>query len=102
MRGPSDSTGCRTRKEEKMTTRVKASKKTTVRKMPRGLTQAKIKDHVIEPAHTMDIVSDGELEAVEPTFKVKNRPRPKVPAGGAAKKLNVTEFGENIDSVLGV
>lgn len=68
-----------------------------LRKMPRGLTEAKVKAHVMKPAHTRNIVAEKE-EDLEPAFDLK---QPTVQyGGGSTPKLNVTKFATFLDSVL--
>lgn len=72
-----------------------------VRKMPKGLTVEKARTHIIAPAHTRGIEAEKDVEA-EPSIqlKLKKRPRPSIPAGGTPPKLNVTEFANDLNSVL--
>ncbi|MCA1616828.1 MAG: beta-lactamase family protein [Acidobacteria bacterium] len=68
-----------------------------LRRMPRGLTQAKIKAHVIEPAHTKDVEMEAD-SADEVAYTVAKKP--KVRYGAKKPTLNVEEFAADLHSVL--
>ncbi len=67
-----------------------------LRKLPKGITVAKLKTHVIKPEHTRNI----EIEEVNPARQVRYK-FPKLNLKFKTKpKLNVNKFGDTIHAVL--
>lgn len=67
-----------------------------LRKLPKGITVAKLKTHVIKPEHTRNI----EIEEVNPSRQVRYK-FPKLNLKFKTKpKLNVNKFGDTIHAVL--
>lgn len=67
-----------------------------LRRMPRGLTQAKIREHVIAPAHTRDVEMEID-EANELSYSLSKKPRAQFKA---KPKLNGEEFVADLHSIL--